>query len=306
MTFGESFLIGPAAFSSPCEEENRGKEAVDLFFSGGPYRFAGLDNAQLNKVETRFADYCHAPPKSGGAAVHTRVLDCAKNRFRTGALENGEYTFDRDYSLNTVRLAGPDFMAAINWSPALHGTLWIGDDDDEQFACAFENFFRVLAAYRLLQLGGTILHSACVAMDGKAFILLGHSGAGKTTFSRMALQNGWEVLSDDMNAVCLQERRWRVEKLPFAGDLGQTPTRGHVYPLAGIVKLQKSGKNGLHGLTACQTLAKAFCCAPVVNGDPYRFALLLDSLETLLHAVPSATLEFSLDGGALNLLTRLN
>jgi hypothetical protein len=306
MTFGASFLTDPAAFPNPYEAVNGGERAVDIHFAGGPYRFTGLDNAQLNRVETRFADYCHSANASGDTAVTTRVFTCEQNRFRRAVFKNGEYSFDRDYAQHSVRLAGPDFMAAISWSPALNGALWIGENADEQFACAFENFFRVLAAYRLLQLGGTILHSACVATEGRAYILLGHSGAGKTTFSRMALQCGWDVLSDDMNAVCLKDNRCYVEKLPFAGGLGQTPSRGKVYPLAGIFTLQKSGNNRLHGLTTCQALAKTFCCAPVINGDPYRLDLLLSSLETLLHAVPAARLEFSLDGGALNLLPRLN
>ena len=71
-------------------------------------------------------------------------------------------------------------------------------------------------------------------------MVFGRSGAGKSTSSRLALESGWEVLSDDMNALVRDQGDWRVEKLPFAGDLGQTPSRSRLYPIAGLHWLQQA------------------------------------------------------------------
>ncbi|MFZ1574591.1 MAG: hypothetical protein WAT36_05020, partial [Chromatiaceae bacterium] len=83
-------------------------------------------------------------------------------------------------------------------------------------------------------------HSAAFARAGRAHVVFGHSGAGKSTSSRLALNAGWEVLSDDINALLPNPGGWRVEKLPFAGDLGQTPSRGRAYPIAGLHWLQQA------------------------------------------------------------------
>ena len=93
-----------------------------------------------------------------------------------------------------------------------------------------------------------------------------------------------------------------VEKLPFAGDLGQTPCRSNRYPLAGVFRLCKSDHNRLRPWSRGQAVAKALGCSPVVNDDPHRTGPLLDALERMTSSVPTRRLEFSLDGGALEIL----
>ena len=99
-----------------------------------------------------------------------------------------------------------------------------------------------------------------------------------------------------------EDGQWVVEKLPFAGDLGQTPSRSNRYPLAGVFRLNKSDHNRLSPWSRGQAVAKALGCSPVVNDDPFRTDPLLNALETMMLSVPTRQLEFSLDGDALNLL----
>jgi hypothetical protein len=104
----------------------------------------------------------------------------------------------------------------------------------------FENFFRLLVAYRLNEIGGALLHSAAVVRDSRAYLFLGRSGAGKSTISKINQDAGLDVLSDDMNALVVENGRTLVEKLPFAGDLGQTAERRGGALLAGIFRLEKA------------------------------------------------------------------
>ncbi len=305
MFFAQRFLSDPSVFPLSSEGVSWGNRSVTIDFAGGPYHFQNLNQYQEDTVRHRFVGFCTDAGKAPTPGLPTTVLNFDPDAFKAVDFSQCEYTFDRLYLEREVNLAGMNFLVRIARVPELSACLWTSANQKDNFPFIFENVFRVLVAYRLMELGGAILHSACVAHEGRAYLMLGHSGAGKTTFSRMALEAGWEVLSDDMNAVRLEDRRWVVEKLPFAGDLGQTPCRSNRYPLAGIFRLNKSDHNRLSPWSRGQAVAKALGCSPVVNDDPFRTEPLLNALETMMASVPTRQLEFSLDGGALSLLAEV-
>ncbi|RIX52616.1 aldolase [Paenibacillus nanensis] len=49
------------------------------------------------------------------------------------------------------------------------------------------------------------LHGSAIAINGKAYAIVGHSGAGKTTLSTYLLEQGYQLLSDDLIAVTLDQ-----------------------------------------------------------------------------------------------------
>lgn len=49
------------------------------------------------------------------------------------------------------------------------------------------------------------LHGSAIAIDGHAYAIVGHSGAGKTTLSTYLLEQGYQLLSDDLIAVTLDQ-----------------------------------------------------------------------------------------------------
>ncbi|RMD68455.1 MAG: hypothetical protein D6819_09325 [Gammaproteobacteria bacterium] len=297
MAFGTAYLRYPWRFPRTLEGEPWGEREVVIHFSGSAYRFTGLNRAQEAAVRERFAGFCRA---FSGDAVVSRICRTPQEAFLPVDFQWRDYTFDRAYAPDRIRLAGKHFMAAIAW-PKLEAAIWTSEGA-EDFIIIFENVFRTLAGYHLLQKGGMILHSACVAHGGRAYLMLGRSGAGKSTFSRLALEAGWEVLSDDMNAIYLERGCWRVEKLPFAGDLGQVPGRGCTYPLAGVFRLEKGHVNALSTLRPSAAVALALSCSPIVNSDNFRVFPLLHQLKAMMLSLPTGVLRFSRDGGALDLL----
>jgi hypothetical protein len=57
----------------------------------------------------------------------------------------------------------------------------------------------------LLRLRGvTCLHASAVAVNGKALVLLGQAGAGKSTTAAAFARIGYSVLSEDVVAICIQ------------------------------------------------------------------------------------------------------
>ncbi|GKU75821.1 hypothetical protein L3i20_v202180 [Paenibacillus sp. L3-i20] len=45
------------------------------------------------------------------------------------------------------------------------------------------------------------LHGSAIALNGKAYAIVGHSGAGKTTLTSYLIERGYQLLSDDLIAV---------------------------------------------------------------------------------------------------------
>jgi hypothetical protein len=206
-----------------------------------------------------------------------------------------------------VRVAGWRFMARIDGLDAqggrsLRASLFTCESEGSHFLAQVENFFRLVVAYRLLELGGVLLHSAGLAWKGRALVFVGHSGAGKTTLSRLGLAAGHTVLSDDMNALCPDDsRRLMAEKLPFAGDLGRVPSPRQAFPLAAVCRLRK-GENRRRRIRPAEAVAFLVGSAPFVNVDPHRSDRLTNNLENLVRTVPVDELSFSREGGFWHLL----
>jgi hypothetical protein len=340
MSFGGGFLRFPDLFPGRLGGEPWGDRSLTLAVAGGPYLLSGLSAVQEEAVRRRFAGSCRdadSPP-----AVATRVFRAPAADFRERDVRGWEYTLDMDHAPTRVLLAGLRLMARLDWTPALTGGLWTSEAAGEEWTSVCENYLRVLAAYRLLEQGGAVLHSAGITDGAAAFLLLGPSGAGKTTSSRMCLERGAKVLSDDLNAVLLPrsphlpgpplpalhpthrgeegERRRgeafspplpvgeeglgvvRVLRLPFTGDLGERADGPASYPLAAVLRLVKGDADRLRPLSPAAALASLVAAAPFVNRDPWRREALLGVLERLARSVPAYELVFSLGGGLWDIL----
>ena len=66
-----------------------------------------------------------------------------------------------------------------------------------------DHLFGVAAGLWFRRKGFLVLHANAVAKDGRAVLLLGTSGAGKTTITRALLERGCELITDDLGVVDL-------------------------------------------------------------------------------------------------------
>lgn len=307
MTFGAAFLTRPDLFPARRSGEAWGELALTIALPGGPYRFSGLNAAQAEAVRARFG--AHLAGETG-AAVETLLFRLAEEECREIDTRGWEYGLDLDPAPAAVRMAGLRLAGRLDWRPGLAGALWTPDAGSEAFAGIFENFFRVLTAYRLLERGGVLVHGAAVVAGGWSLLALGRSGAGKTTFSRLALARGAEVLSDDLNALRRTAEGTVVEKLPFTGDfgdLGDSASPAGPFPLAALLRLEKSPDDALVPLGRAEATGLLLACSPYVNVDPHRREALLANLAALLPAAgdpPAWALRFTLSGDCWPILER--
>src|SRR5437868_1155549 len=160
--FGGGFLVNPDLFPARRSGEAWGSREIALTLPGGPYRFSGLNPDQEAAVRERFGGYC-VDCGSEKTAVDSVLFRAAEADFRTIDVRGWEYALDLDAAPESVRLAGLRLVGRLDWRPGLAGALWTPDGGGVAFAGIFENFLRVLVAYRLHALGGVVLHCAAVA-----------------------------------------------------------------------------------------------------------------------------------------------
>lgn len=297
MTFGTSFLRFPDLFPGRRSGEPWGDRTVLLDVAGGPYLFQGLSLDQEEAVRGKFGGLCRNGGDATVIAVTTRVFRAPAADFLEIDTRGWEYTLDMEHEPASVRLAGMRLMARLDWTPSLSGGLWTPQEEGEEWVSSvFENYLRALTAYRLLEEGGAVIHSAGVTDGEAAWLLLGPSGAGKTTASRLCLDRGASVLSDDLNAVYLEDGGARLVQLPFTGDLGDRSGVQALLPLRAVLRLVKGPENEARPLTRAGALAALVAAAPFVNRDPFRREALLAVLERLARSVPAWELAFTLEG----------
>jgi hypothetical protein len=299
MSFGGAFLRHPDLFPARRSGEPWGDRAVALDVAGGPHLLSGLAAPQEEALRRRFGPLC-GPPGAGGTA--SAVFRAPASDFLAIDTRGWEYSLDLDPAPEALRVAGLHLMARLDWRPGLAGALWTPEAAGEEWASVCENYLRLLTAYRLLEEGGALLHSAGVSDGEGAWLLLGPSGAGKTTASRLCLAAGGTVLSDDLNAVLFGDGGARLRKLPFTGDLGDRAGGPESVPLRAVLRLAQGEAEGLRPLSPAAALAGLLAASPFVNRDPWRREALLAVLERLARAVPAWEVTFSREGGLWSIL----
>lgn len=158
-----------------------------------------------------------------------------------------------------------------------------------------EIFLRVYCAWRAIETGGFLLHAASIVRDGRAYVFFGHSGAGKTTVSRMS-RDAEFILSDDITLITREADGYRAHSVPFrALEKGRVVSQRRTYPVAGLYRLVQARHNRVEPLPRAQAVAAVLSCLPFVTDrllpqDPPQMMTLLGRA---LRDLPVFRLEFT-------------
>jgi SynChlorMet cassette protein ScmC len=158
--------------------------------------------------------------------------------------------------------------------------------------------------------GGLPLHGALVERCGAGIILVGRSGAGKSTCCRR-LPAGWQVLGDDLAVVVLDaEGGYRAHPLPTwsafeSGGNGWPCRANRSVPLRAFFFLQHEPVDGVEFLAGAKTalVVQRACEEALIPFDlfhPDRGSFLAGhifaNVVPLVAAVPAFRLRVSLEG----------
>ncbi|MCI1648486.1 MAG: phosphoenolpyruvate carboxykinase [Bacteroides sp.] len=164
---------------------------------------------------------------------------------------------------------------------------------DDPMAGDVLNMFMMIAFAQSVVLRKTVLmHASVVEKDGLGFAFLGESGTGKSTHSKLWVDNlvGAELLNDDNPAVCVKEDgNVYIYGTPWSGKT--SCYRASSVPLAALVHLEQAPFNSFlqhEGVKALITLLPG-CSSMRWNCQLYT--AMCDTLEKIIGHVPVCTLK---------------
>lgn len=170
----------------------------------------------------------------------------------------------------------------------------------EQFVYPLAYPLDELLIMNLLARGrGAELHSCGVVdEDGRGYLFVGQSGAGKTTTARLwEKERGVKILSDDRIIVRQFDGKFWMYGTPWHGEAELA--NASKAPLTHIFFLQQSQHNGLMRQSRAESAARLFACGFPPFHDPPGLEFTAGFFDELTKAVPCHELRFNNDEKAV-------
>jgi hypothetical protein len=224
--------------------------------------------------------------------------------------ENPEFEFEMDlkspegiapdapvrvaYNAGRWYLERGDFRA--QWSPKTRrGTI-------RQTAnpYAIDSVLRIVHTLVLVQHGGFLLHSASAIRNGKAFLLAGVSGAGKTTISRLAPSDA-TLLTDEISYVRRHNDGYIAHGTPFTGELARLGQNTSA-PVAALYLLAKGNENRIEPVGAAQAARELLGNMLFFADDPEMVHQAFQTACDFVGSVPVRRLTFMPDARVWELI----
>lgn len=167
---------------------------------------------------------------------------------------------------------------------------------------ALDSAIMVLYSLSAAPYGTVLFHASAVCLDGKGYMFLGKSGTGKSTHSRLWLENvtGSSLFNDDNPVVrVLSDGTVRVFGSPWSG---KTPCYHNIsYPLAALVKLSQAPFNRIDRLVGVTAYAAVIPGVSGIRWDRHIADGLHNTENSIARTVPVWSLECLPDAEAARL-----
>ena len=150
--------------------------------------------------------------------------------------------------------------------------------------------FALWTAYAMMgvKLGSVPVHSSVVVCDGRAVMCLGESGTGKSTHTRLWLENiaKTHLLNDDSPIVSLIGDEVRVYGSPWSGKTDCYLLENH--PIAGLLRLEQRKENSIRHLGVVESFAALQpSCPPSLAKEEHCMDLLVSFISKVIERVPA-------------------
>ena len=180
-----------------------------------------------------------------------------------------------------VARSGPIAIRLASTTPALQ-------------AAALVNLATAAIAWRLPARESALLHAAGIVIEGRAFVLVGGAGAGKTTWAQGARAAGADVLGDDLVLVDRSAGAWQALASPFRAQASTLRFPGR-WPIAALLGAVHAGVASLDDEPAIRMHARLAANLPFAVDGLGADEALDRLLDALVRDVPHRTLSFTPD-----------
>jgi hypothetical protein len=152
-------------------------------------------------------------------------------------------------------------------------------------------FDEVVYLARLARGRGVLVHACGLLWHGHGILLLGTSGAGKSTSARLwAQKSGVTVLSDDRIVIRREAERYRIFGTPWHGDAGyESPGSA---PLDAVFILEQAPRNRIVDLTSASAVAQMMVRAFPAMWDHGGLEFAVRFLSEMTERLPVRRLQF--------------
>ncbi len=251
------------------------------FVARGPF--------EVDRFRHRFGPYEIGPhePSPGGAALSLQlwVEPLGKQLGPADVPYPGVKAYVTPAGVKLLREGLSMWLAFAGPSEAFaRGPQRLPSPPFEEDAGPADTPLRLLASYALLARGrGALVHASGVLYRDRGVLLIGPSGAGKTTSARLAAPGS--VLSDDQVALLETPAGLALESTPFVGLYGHTiaPTRA---PLAALVVLDRSSPGRLEPIGRAEAFGALVRCLPLYARTPATASAALRLAERAARETP--------------------
>jgi len=177
-------------------------------------------------------------------------------------------------------------------------TVALSAGEDTRRAWGLVNLVHAALAWRLASRGGGIVHAAGVLVEGRAFLLIGSEGAGKSTFARVAATAGLPVVGDDQVVVLRSGGGLEAVGAPVRNREHVSAGRGR-WPIAAFLLPR-------HGAPAAVAPASRLDLLPRLAANlVYNLFEEEGLLDRIAEGVPARWLTFAPDPSFVPLLRAL-
>ena len=149
--------------------------------------------------------------------------------------------------------------------------------------------FALWTAYSIagLRFGVVPVHSSVVVCEGRAVMCLGESGTGKSTHTRLWIDNipGSYLLNDDSPIVRFDGESVRVHGSPWSGKTDCYLQESH--PVVGFLRLEQRKENTIRRLGVVEGFsALQPSCPPALAREERCMDLLVNFISNVIEQVP--------------------
>lgn len=191
-------------------------------------------------------------------------------------------------------LASPDFTRIELWAPF-----------ERSIADTYNGnpLLMLIVWGRFSLMGGCYMHGAIVTMQEEYILLLGDSGAGKTTLSNLAVEQGFTCLTDEAPWLVMERGEIIVHSSPWPGVKGPLQALSGV--LSAIFFLRHAPSNKLIALDPGDAGRRLLGNSRMFNWLPETIPGAVDLLDKTLKAVPVYELGFVPEASAVEAIRRV-
>ena len=199
---------------------------------------------------------------------------------------------EKDWLIRVSQIAtSPICCELACTSDFTHGTLHI-DAEYQDIRFCIDNGLMLMYAFRTAPLMTLEMHAAVVVKDDKGYVVLGHSGTGKSTHARQwlaAFDDVWLLNDDNPILRVMDDGLVRVYGSPWSG---KTPCYKNADAVVGaVIKLSQAPHNMIKNITLPQAYAYILSSASGLKIDSRMADDLYESIKKLITHVPCYHME---------------